>query len=106
MHLLLSPLLLTLALTTARAAKTCYYPDGTPGPYTPCDESAEESACCDPGDACLSNGYCFQQGNGTAAWYLRLARGMCTNWSSPECQNLYCKDSMLLYNYRDDWEWS
>ncbi|KAN0095759.1 hypothetical protein V8E51_016470 [Hyaloscypha variabilis] len=69
----------------------CYYPNAaSASPHTPCDESAETSACCNPGDLCLSNGYCFQQ---FGAWANRLARGSCTDstWSSSICPQ-FCDD--------------
>jgi hypothetical protein len=86
----------------------CYYPNAaSASPHTPCDESAETSACCNPGDLCLSNGYCFQQ---FGAWANRLARGSCTDstWSSSICPQ-FCDDgkcspesprTFLLYHPR------
>jgi hypothetical protein len=69
----------------------CYYPNAaSASTHTPCDASAETSACCDPGDLCLSNGYCFQQ---FGAWSNRLARGSCTDstWGSSICPQ-FCDD--------------
>ncbi|KAF2239854.1 hypothetical protein EV356DRAFT_571947 [Viridothelium virens] len=76
--------------------QACYYPNGTSGidsGYTPCDASAEFSACCEATDICVSNGYCFQQSTAENAWNNRLARGLCTDpsWDSTSCPQ-FCKD--------------
>ncbi|KAF6238080.1 hypothetical protein HO173_003714 [Letharia columbiana] len=65
---------------------TCYWPDGSTIPdssdYTPCNITATgiDSACCESGDPCSANGYCF----GNAGY---VYRGGCTdiNWDADEC---------------------
>jgi hypothetical protein len=73
------------------SASNCYYPNSDlASTHTPCDVSAETSACCNPGDLRLSNGYCFQQ---FSAWSNRLARGSCTDgtWGNSICPK-HCDD--------------
>lgn len=78
-------------------SQSCYYPDGTiTSEQTPCNESEDHSACCRPGDACLSNGYCF--GANDAGPNL-MTRGGCTD-SSFKDQNCpyYCRDAFSQGN--------
>ena len=71
--------------------KTCYFPDGTiTNADTPCSESAQFSPCCQPTNACLSNGLCLGI-NGTSP--NGLTRGSCTDptFRDPSCP-YYCAD--------------
>jgi len=81
-------------LFTPASPANCYYPNGDiETSHSACNESADVSACCNPGDLCLSNGYCFQQ---FGAWADRVARGSCTDstWESNSCP-YYCSDGRL-----------
>ncbi|EME87833.1 uncharacterized protein MYCFIDRAFT_209624 [Pseudocercospora fijiensis CIRAD86] len=64
----------------------CYYPDGTLSTTdSPCNNSAEFSACCKSSAYCLSNGLCLENGI--------LNRESCTDqsWTSSSCPQ-YCKN--------------
>jgi len=81
-------------LFTPASPANCYYPNGDiETSHSAYNESADVSACCNPGDLCLSNGYCFQQ---FGAWADRVARGSCTDstWESNSCP-YYCSDGRL-----------
>ncbi|KAF7186790.1 hypothetical protein HII31_11887 [Pseudocercospora fuligena] len=76
------------------SARNCYFPDGNIAPYaTPCNASAEVSHCFQENDACVSNGYCFQQGTDPGTWNNRMARGSCTDqtFNDSRCPQ-HCKD--------------
>jgi len=76
------------------AVATCYHPDGTPQQWhKPCNESAKVSHCCVESDACISNGYCFQQSDYPQDWGNRITRASCTDptFGSHSCPQ-YCKD--------------
>ncbi|KAK4234053.1 transcription initiation factor IID, 18kD subunit-domain-containing protein [Achaetomium macrosporum] len=79
----LFPLLVHLGLLQTCFGK-CYYPNGNEATIDwPCDENAENSACCAGapfGFACLENGLC--QGKDG-----KVIRGSCTDesWMSPDC---------------------
>ena len=82
---------LNLALLTL-AKRQCYFPDGSvDSSSTPCDTSSDNSACCGPGNACLSNGYCFTY----VDTMLGLGRQSCTDktWQSDACPS-NCNDGM------------
>lgn len=74
-----------LSYTTA----TCWFPDGKTiaDTYITCNTTKNEaqSACCDAGDPCSTNGFCM--GNAGFAY-----RGGCTDstWESPSCAKV-CK---------------
>lgn len=95
-------LLLTVlsSISAVRAAKQCFFPNGTAGDWTPCNEQQEHSACCAPEDACLSNNYCFQQRPAPDQYSLRISRGMCTDqsWESPNCPD-YCSDGKHMQSH-------
>lgn len=76
-------LLASHALRIQAKLDTCYYPDKTVSPDTPCNSSAEVSSCCNQNALCLSNGLCYQG---------VTSRGSCTDrsWGS-DCP-LYCRD--------------
>jgi len=44
------------------SCQTCYHPDGSVSPDSPCSPSQTQSACCYYPDYCLSNGFCFDAG--------------------------------------------
>jgi hypothetical protein len=73
---------LFVAATTA--AQSCYYPDGSLAPDTPCTTTSGHAACCGPAATCLDDGLCFHRGI--------LSRGSCTdeNWESEACAG-YCR---------------
>jgi hypothetical protein len=94
-----SLLCFTALLHSTIATSSCYLPDGTIDfKHKPCNTSAEQSACCGATDACLSNGYCFQQYAVDQVWNNRLARGTCTDktWASDACPQ-FCSD---VYPYQ------
>ena len=71
------------------ARGTCYYPDRSIPPelYAECNTvSNEDNACCNTGDQCTTQGYCYD----TAGY---LYRGGCTDitWESPNCAS-ECKN--------------
>ena len=69
----------------------CYTPNGHAWTdHTPCNISARETHCCNPGDYCLDNGHCLQVGLG---WPMRIGRGTCTDstWMSINCPT-HCAD--------------
>ena len=80
---------------------TCYWPDGTiPEPQrynqVPCNMTASgaHSACCEFGDLCAQNGFCW---GGDGVMY----RGSCTDpsWISDQCCQ-QCRDCIphMLYS--------
>lgn len=79
---------LHIAPAKSRKAKMtqCYYPDGTEAPDTPCNSTAEQSACCGSSAYCLANGLCLGDGG--------TSRGSCTDesWEDDSCPQ-YCRDS-------------
>ena len=86
--------LVLLALLAKRVVSEtqCYFPDGNKAAnFTTCNADATYAACCRPEDACLSNGYCLQQGSSLAN---RIIRGACTdiNFSNSACPS-QCRDS-------------
>ncbi len=81
-------------LFTLASPANYYYPNGDiKTSHSACNESAEVSTCCNPGDLCLSNGYCFQQ---FRPWGDRVTHGSCTDltWESNSCP-YYCSDGRL-----------
>ncbi|KAK4619760.1 hypothetical protein CLAFUW4_11038 [Fulvia fulva] len=71
-------ILITLIPCIHAAGAQCYFPDGTEAAnYTSCNAAATQSSCCRPTEACLSNGYCFQQ----TGYANRISRGACTDSS-------------------------
>ena len=73
----------------------CYFPRGEGDGFGyACDLTANVSACCAIGWACLDNGLC-KSGNG------KIARGSCTDrsWNSLDCPQ-YClsKPNLLRYS--------
>ncbi|KAF1966445.1 hypothetical protein BU23DRAFT_574061 [Bimuria novae-zelandiae CBS 107.79] len=87
-------LLLYGRVRSLTANSLCYFPNGKQlHDYTPCNQKAGVSHCCKKTDACINNGYCFQQGRERFAYGLRIARSSCTDRSfdSPACPQ-YCKD--------------
>ncbi|KAL1645547.1 hypothetical protein SLS58_003858 [Diplodia intermedia] len=58
---------------------SCYYPDQSTSDDTPCDSTAEYSACCGSGATCMANGLCLSDG--------LFSRGSCTDqtWKSDAC---------------------
>ena len=86
--------LVLLALLAKRVVSEtqCYFPDGNKAAnFTTCNADATYAACCRPEDACLSNGYCLQQGSSLAN---RIIRGACTdiNFENSACPS-QCRDS-------------
>ncbi|KAF7187270.1 hypothetical protein HII31_11358 [Pseudocercospora fuligena] len=74
-----------LSLTLVHGQQKCYYPDGTLSMTdSPCNSTAEFSACCRSSAYCLSNGLCLDNGI--------LNRESCTDksWTSNSCPQ-YCK---------------
>jgi hypothetical protein len=69
-------------IVSARAASSCYYPDGvTIDPtHVPCNSTIGTSSCCDPLDSCTTSGLCLGR---TGFNY----RGSCTDktWTSFNC---------------------
>lgn len=91
-------LFLCEAVQALTASSPCYFPSGEQlDDHTPCNQNASVSHCCKHSDACISNGYCFQQGGQRADWGLRIARSSCTDrsFNSEKCPQ-FCKDGMLL----------
>lgn len=79
------------------AQNKCYYPNGLEATGdSPCDPSAENSACCgkSQGAYCLTNKLCRGPDGNTI-------RGSCTdkNWTSPECA-MYCLSMPLSISAR------
>lgn len=78
---------------------TCYFPDGSVIPssstVTPCDESADFSACCPSTAVCVSNGYCFQQATAPGTYNNRFARWGCTDPDWGNACPQYCKDGTI-----------
>ncbi|KAK5739931.1 hypothetical protein LTR17_005027 [Elasticomyces elasticus] len=72
------------SFATSTLAQQCYYPDGITINTidTPCNASAEHSACCDPNNWCIGNGLCF--GAGT------LSRASCTDQDWGDSCGQYC----------------
>ncbi|EME41182.1 hypothetical protein DOTSEDRAFT_55080 [Dothistroma septosporum NZE10] len=78
--LLFAALVLLSSVPTIQAATgaQCFFPDGSKAAnYTACNAASTESACCKTDEACLSNGYCFQQ----TSYSNRISRGACTDSS-------------------------
>ena len=73
-----------LLVATTTAAQSCYFPDGTLSPDTPCTTSSGHTSCCGSDALCLDNGLCFRRGI--------LSRGSCTDkdWESDACAG-YCR---------------
>jgi len=64
----------------ARGTATCYFPSGKISDGMPCNSSTTgQSACCNPGNLCMSSGLCFDKG--------LIARGSCTDatWTDDSC---------------------
>ncbi|MCJ1321736.1 hypothetical protein MMC15_007081 [Xylographa vitiligo] len=78
------PLLVLALLVSLSSASTCYYPDGSTAPDSPCTNSTT-SACCAADAYCLDNGLCLTG--------MILSRGSCTDptWKAAECAS-YCQD--------------
>ncbi|KAM0713308.1 hypothetical protein Q7P35_000760 [Cladosporium inversicolor] len=73
-----------LFLVATTAAQSCYFPDGTLSPDTPCTTSSGHTSCCGSDALCMDDGLCFRRGI--------LSRGSCTdkNWESDACAG-YCR---------------
>jgi hypothetical protein len=74
---------LSAFISIARAAETCYWPNGkaTPSNWVPCPNS---KVCCAVGEACLSNNLCYGS-------KLNIAyRGACTDisWPIADCPRI------------------
>ncbi|KAF2148130.1 hypothetical protein K461DRAFT_283196 [Myriangium duriaei CBS 260.36] len=103
-HVRLISLLHIAACVAAVSDHTCYSPNGSNltqvQDMTPCNAAATNSHCCNMWDLCLSNGYCFAQGE---TWHSRLYRGGCTDkaWgkSCPQqCHDGSCTHSKAATN--------
>lgn len=74
-------LIVHLALDIAAASSaTCYLPDGsTANGHTPCSDLDSQSACCEDGSICMTNGFCLDQ--------MVVSRHSCTDraWQDPAC---------------------
>jgi len=51
-----------LLFVTTTAAQSCYYPDGTLSPDTPCTTTSGHASCCGADALCLDDGLCFRRG--------------------------------------------
>lgn len=84
---------------------TCYWPNGqaAPGDMLPCGgggADTQNSACCNQGWTCLSNGLCMPDGQDPANLAgATIIRGACTDrsWASPDCPR-WCIDSEEIDN--------
>ena len=82
---------LLVAVSFPLSAAICYYPNGDASPQdVPCRDDTDDSTCCGPGYACLTNNICMATGLErqipNAAKY---DRGSCTDksWRSSQCPN-------------------
>ena len=95
--------LLYLAITFLRfCTALCYFPDGVHLAHqnVPCNEGSNESTCCPPGYACLSNNICMKT-NSTLVPNIGIAsspyvRGSCTDpkWISVDCPG-FCLGNLV-----------
>ena len=73
-------------------AAICYYPDRSIAHDVPCSDSEDESNCCGPGYACLSNKVCRQAHQDSDGKVLKYTygRGSCTDieWRSSACPSI------------------
>ncbi|OMP89283.1 hypothetical protein BK809_0006004 [Diplodia seriata] len=71
---------------------SCYYPDKSTSDDTPCDSTAEYSACCGSGATCMANGLCLADG--------LFSRGSCTDqtWKSDACAQ-QCQECTLYLTH-------
>ena len=68
---------------------TCYFPDGLESRGSPCNPTADVSACCGPGFVCLGNGLCTPGPNDRRTYDYKFYRSSCTDstWKSSACPN-------------------
>lgn len=80
---------------------TCYFPDGLESRGSPCNPTADVSACCGPGFVCLGNGLCTPGPNDRKTYDYKFYRSSCTDstWKSSACPNFClgrkCSHSIL-----------